>query len=101
MQGRTINSSAWKISKVTATNAKGKGVPGALTKHHVMQFCTQVEVQIHLFLTFVLHQGRWPSFMPPHLTLRKRPHTHWKGRWVHPKELANQVTYNCAELDYI
>jgi hypothetical protein len=37
-------------------------------KHHIMQMCEEVEVQLHIFLTLALDGSKWSDSCSGHLT---------------------------------
>jgi hypothetical protein len=55
-------------------------------KHYAMKAYGEVDIQIHIFLTWVLAGGDSSALRPGRFTPGERiPGTHWIGGWVDPR----------------
>jgi len=62
-------------------------------KNHTIKMYGWVEVQLHTFLTLLLHGGEWSASQPACFTPRERVQvTHWIGGWVSPRAGLDVVT---------
>jgi hypothetical protein len=66
----------FRVLFVQLTGKKGKAVL------HAMKAYGGVEVQLHAFLTSVIHGREWSSARPGRFTPGKNPGTHWIRGWV-------------------